>query len=79
MQYVEVEISEVVTLPMLPATSVKKVQRKIDESEESITLIKLGVCFRDTCRNSEIPKIFSNEDVKASVHKVKSNYSGYSI
>ena len=47
MQYVEVEILEIVTLPMLPATSVKNVPRKMDESEESATLIKLG----DTRRN----------------------------
>ena len=51
MQYVEVDILEIVTLPMLPATSVKNAPRKMDESEESATLIKLGRCFRDTRRN----------------------------
>ena len=51
MQYVEIEISGVITLPMLPATSVKKAPHKMDESEESVTLIKLGHCFRDTRRN----------------------------
>ena len=63
MQYVELEIPGVVTLPMLPATSVKKapgqthyinaskIGAKLDLNLKSVTFKKLGRCLRDTRRN----------------------------
>ena len=43
MQYVEVEISGVVTLPMLPATSVKKAPRRMENLKASKIGAKLNL------------------------------------